>query len=448
MTSFLFTSGEHAVQTLSVGQTGLLGRDAIIASGADVGVYTTASGVRLRVEGQILIDSNSGILLFGNGNSVEIGETGIVASSASTSSLAAGIALFGGFTADFVNFGQVSGGGIGAYLAPVAGGLYRATNAGTITGGYNGVEAINSGAVQLNNSGHIVGSVSGVSNIHNLTSYDPILKITNTGTIQGYLYSVHCGNVGDSIVNRGTLNGDVYLGDGADYFDNRGGLVIGTIDGGAGADTFRPGTSEEVILGGAGPDTLNFSSAASGISVALDGGFENSGLAAGDSYASIEILRGSATGADVLRGASAAETLWGNGGNDKLYGMAGIDALIGAAGKDVLSGGAGNDHFIFYKAAEGGDMITDFGNVVGNDDNFFIKATGFGAGLVAGALAASQFILRTDNLAQDANDHFIFRSTDKTLWFDVNGSAAGGLTLIADLQNTAANLTAGDIILI
>ena len=52
-------------------------------------------------------------------------------------------------------------------------------------------------------------------------------------------------------------------------------------------------------------------------------------------------------------------------------------------------------------------------------------------------MAASQFRARGDNHAQDGNDRFIFRTTDETLWFDRNGSAAGGLTLLADLQDGA-----------
>ena len=59
-------------------------------------------------------------------------------------------------------------------------------------------------------------------------------------------------------------------------------------------------------------------------------------------------------------------------------------------------------------------------------------------------LAAAQFQSRTDNLAQDGNDRFIFRTTDKSLWFDSNGDGSGGLTLVADLQSTAS-MTASDI---
>ena len=80
-------------------------------------------------------------------------------------------------------------------------------------------------------------------------------------------------------------------------------------------------------------------------------------------------------------------------------------------------------------------------------DALSVSAAGFGGGLAAGALAASQFQNRADNLAQDATDRFVFRTTDATLWFDSNGSGAGGLTLLADLQAGVA-LTSADILLI
>jgi hypothetical protein len=53
----------------------------------------------------------------------------------------------------------------------------------------------------------------------------------------------------------------------------------------------------------------------------------------------------------------------------------------------------------------------------------------------------------TDNLAGDANDRFIFRTTDKTLWFDADGSGTGRAVMLADLQATAV-VTAADILLV
>ncbi|MFN0193070.1 MAG: hypothetical protein ACKVP5_14020 [Aestuariivirga sp.] len=71
----------------------------------------------------------------------------------------------------------------------------------------------------------------------------------------------------------------------------------------------------------------------------------------------------------------------------------------------------------------------------------------FGAGRVAGFVAASAFHSRADNLARDANDCFIFRTTDKTLWFDADGNGGGAAVMVADLQAAAA-MTNADILIV
>jgi Ca2+-binding RTX toxin-like protein len=143
------------------------------------------------------------------------------------------------------------------------------------------------------------------------------------------------------------------------------------------------------------------------------------------------------------RGGRLDGTVYGEAGVDRLTGGAQAEGFSGGAGRDILAGGGGADAFIYATASEGRDRITDWKTI----DRFEIDASGFGAGLTTGALAASRFRARADNQAQDANDRFILRTGDETLWFDANGSAAGGLKLIADLQD-GARLTAGDILLV
>jgi Ca2+-binding RTX toxin-like protein len=155
-----------------------------------------------------------------------------------------------------------------------------------------------------------------------------------------------------------------------------------------------------------------------------------------------------AAGDDHLHGQGGGDRLSGGGGDDRLKGREGEDWLKGGAGQDTLTGGIDSDAFVFGAPSEGGDVITDFGKVPFNNDYFRINATGFGGGLVAGTtLDASRFQVRDDNIAQDSDDRFIFRTTDATLWFDSNGNAAGGLTMVADLQ-AGATVTAGDILLV
>ena len=92
-------------------------------------------------------------------------------------------------------------------------------------------------------------------------------------------------------------------------------------------------------------------------------------------------------------------------------------------------------------------MIGDFLGVSGNNDRLVFWAPAFGGGLVPGALPAAQFQSRADNLAQDADDRFIFRTTDQTIWFDDDGNAGHAPVLIADLQ-AGATVTSADIFIV
>lgn len=384
--------------------------------------------------------------------------------------------------------------GAGATITASAYGIYAFSdggvifNHGTINAGYIGVRMsgdavrfVNTGIVESNDANNgpavMVSSISGAPETEALTinrgtfigttayygDYGFGDKLVNHGSIIGDIQqaggndillnrggisgNVDAGADDDRVDNRGGLiDGDVHLGDGNDRFDNRGGTVFGAVSGDAGDDIFigNPAMAE-VFDGGAGSDLLNFRFG-SAVRVALDGSFENTGAALGDVYTGFERVQGSSFN-DVIRGSSSANQLFGQDGNDRLDGAAGNDNLTGGLGTDTLAGGSGNDSFRFNSLAECGDVITDFRNVTGNDDRFVISSAGFGGGLSAGPLPASAFLARADNLAQDADDRFIFRTTDQSLWFDADGNGAGARVMVADLQ-AGATMTAADIILV
>ncbi len=393
---------------------------------------------------------------------------------------------------NLTNFGTISGSVFGADGILLQNAGNRIVNHGTISGNADdgiqiNVQSSETGTNEIYNTGMISGS-SGLnldvktrniivnsgtiigwsaSAITTLFSGGPTVQgveLTNTGVVQGGIdfsvgndlidnrsgkifgdISVNSGN--DTIANRvGLMDGDVLLGGGADIFDNRGGIVTGVVSGEAGADLFLGSvTAIDVFDGGADVDTLDFRVQGT-VGVALDGAFASTGSAQGDIYSGIENVFGSSTGNDVIRGDGAANALFGFGGNDNLNGMAGADVIRGGLGADSLVGGMGNDFFRFDAASEGGDVLVDFTSAVGNDDSFLISAAGFGGGLVAGALAAGAFQSRADNIAQDADDRFIFRTTDQTVWFDADGSNAGAAVLIVDLQ-AGAVVTAADFLI-
>jgi Ca2+-binding RTX toxin-like protein len=273
--------------------------------------------------------------------------------------------------------------------------------------------------------------------------------ITNSGTIAGRVTAIdtHGYTANDRVINTGLIEGNVSLGGGADFFDTRLGRVNGVVSGGDGNDTYRPGAGQDVFDGDTGNNFVDFL-ASGAVTVALDRFYPNTGDARGDVYHNIFNIRGSATSSDRLRGDEHFNQLYGRGGNDILTALDGNDTLVGGVGHDRLAGGAGADAFVFYSPAEGGDTIIDFNIKATDTDGIQIVAAGFGAGLFAGDILQPQkFRARIDNHAQDADDRLILRTTDNTLWFDSNGSAPGGLTLIADLQ-AGAHLTASDILLI
>jgi Ca2+-binding RTX toxin-like protein len=364
-------------------------------------------------------------------NSLEVIAGGSVISTASYG------ATVRGSRASIVNHGTI-GGQVGAQ---VLGDYARIVNHGDIYSSRNAAVVMNSGS-------GAAGTAPTLFNYGTITSpnlavngdalFDDIVH--NHGTMNGRVSQLG-GN--DTLVNRGTIVGDVELGADNDTFDNRGGTLEGTAFGNAGGDLFYAGASAEVLDGGADSDLLDFR-ASTGVTASLDNSLGGTGWALGDIYTNIESISGSNSGNDFLRGSNANNILYGNGGTDRLEGLAGNDIVHGGLGADTMAGGAGNDWFQYSAPTEGGDTILDFGNAAGNNDQFRLSAAGFGGGLVAGALAATRFQSRADNLAQDADDRFIFRTTDQTLWFDVNGNAAGGLTLIADCQ-AGTVLTAADI---
>jgi Ca2+-binding RTX toxin-like protein len=401
----------------------------IVGSLDEMGISAQAGGLDIMIDGTVS-GMTAGIqigdnVLFDQNQWVFVGNSGVIRGQTTALSIT-------GHSNLIVNHGQIGGGSVGVALCGQGQGETRLMNHGVISAetGIMRSLATNTETIHVQNMGTVVGGVF---------AYDGLLAI-----------------VVDNFVNRGLVIGDVRLGGGDDTFDNRGaGTVHGTVFGGADADTFLLGAAEEVIDGGAGIDTID-ATASGAITLALDGSVAGTGRTAGDTLTGIETVLGSRLGADRLYGTAGAQTLNGQGGADVLEGRAGNDTLLGGdgndqlageAGADLLNGGAGDDRFVFRTLAEAGDTIATFGATVGNNDLFMLTVTGFGGGLARGALSATQFQTRADNLAQDADDRFIFRTGDKTLWFDANGHAAGGLTLLAHLPMGAA-VTTADILLV
>lgn len=210
-----------------------------------------------------------------------------------------------------------------------------------------------------------------------------------------------------------------------------GGLGADVMSGGAGNDTYyvdnARDTINELVNAGSGVDTvyssISFNLAASTVTGAL----ENLVL----------------TGNQAVRGdgTAAANLLRGNSIYNQLYGWAGDDVIDGDDGFDTLTGGTGRDTFVFSTNISKYDKITDFSVV---DDTIRLDLRVFGAlSQAPGVLNSASFTVSTVSAAADAGDRIIYDRDSGNLYYDSNGTGAGGLTLFAQIGPGLA-LTAAD----
>lgn len=167
-------------------------------------------------------------------------------------------------------------------------------------------------------------------------------------------------------------------------FTGRGNAGDNIITGGAGNDLFIGGAGADQFIGGAGTDTVSYEDSSTGVTVNLKTGV-HTGVAAGDTFSSIEVIRGSNSGDTFFSGAEAnnfdggtvgggTDTIdyslsaqavnitlattgvgSGQGGDaqgdtyiniEKIVGSAQDDVFTTGAGTFTLQGGAGNDLYV------------------------------------------------------------------------------------------------------
>ncbi|WP_442579103.1 calcium-binding protein [Mesorhizobium sp. ASY16-5R] len=204
-----------------------------------------------------------------------------------------------------------------------------------------------------------------------------------------------------------------------------------------GDDILNGGTGPDGLFGGNNLDTASYSTALAGVVASLTRPAANSGDAAGDTYASIENLTGSRFG----------DTLTGNSLVNALLGGDGEDTLNGRLGNDVMSGSSGKDTFVFDTAlsATGNvDSVTDFRAA---DDTVCLENAVFTTLTAKGTLALDAFRANTTGLATDSSDRIIYETDTGELYYDANGSAAGGGIVFAELT-VGLSLTSADFVVV
>lgn len=170
------------------------------------------------------------------------------------------------------------------------------------------------------------------------------LTITINGKLDaGSGNAIETADSKEVIDNNGTIVGNIYLGSGADIFDNRDGKLTKNVHGGAGDDTLIVDDAKNKLIengGSEGYDTVK-----SSVNYTLSENVEKL------------VLLGKAN--LIGRGNNDQSDLYGNIGNNKLFGLDGGDTLDGKKGNDQLTGGDGFDTFVF-KTGYRHDTIMDF----------------------------------------------------------------------------------------
>ena len=272
--------------------------------------------------------------------------------------------------------------------------------------------------------------------------------IYNSGT--GQLWYDADGNGGGSAQLIATLQGAPTVGATDITIINGSGGGGGVIMGTSGNDSLTGTAGNDTIDGGAGADTINGMAGNDTYFVTSGDVLQDSGgidtIVAAASFAlpsAIENITytGSANTSSV--GNSQANTMTGNSGANYMEGRDGNDTLAGGGGIDTLIGGNGGDSFVFGESGTANaDRINDFASgsdkLAFDDAAFSLAAGHFSAGdarfyAAAGAAAG-----------HDADDRVIYNTSTGQLYYDADGSGAGGAELIATLA-TVPSIGATDI---
>ena len=263
-------------------------------------------------------------------------------------------------------------------------------------GGY--AQALSSGqGAKVSSIENITGSLNGRNYLHGDAGNN-----TLTG---GNLADWFTGRGGNNLLTGGANGGELY-GDLADYLEMTAAVTIDLVAGKAfhstgtdtliGIESFRATNQADRFIGDG-----------------ADNAFQ--GMNGNDNVA------GNA-GRDYLIGGNGNDRLDGGIGDDRLEGELDSDTLIGGLNNDWLAGGGGNDAFVFRKG-DGKDIVSDFGDVAGNQDVIRIEGAGFasfaalanagalkqvGADIVVSLDAQTQVTLQNMKIGQlDAGD-FLF----------------------------------------
>lgn len=220
------------------------------------------------------------------------------------------------------------------------------TNHGTILARGSAIDLIDCDNSTIDNAADGKIRSTGGTGVSFSTDTDVKVTFTNEGLVTSKFDAVSGSNGDDKVVNHGTLNGNVSLGDGNNVFDTRGGIFNGTFTAGDGDDVL---ITDKANIGFSNTsDTDGTDTVKSTVSYKLG--------------ANVEILR--LLGHADLKGTGTAgavdQQIFGNSGDNVIKGLANGNFLTGGKGNDTLSGASFSQDIFFFATGDGKDTITNF----------------------------------------------------------------------------------------
>ncbi|WP_147157458.1 calcium-binding protein, partial [Reyranella soli] len=253
-------------------------------------------------------------------------------------------------------------------------------------------------------------------------------------------------DLGSAANNTGEAAGDTYF----NVENLTGSAYADTLRGNDGDNILTGGVGADSLAGGLGSDTASYADADSGVTADLQVPDNNAGEAAGDSFDSIENLRGSSY-ADVLRGnadnnvlggAEGADTLEGRGSNDELLGYLGNDTLDGGAGNDSIDGGADTDTAVYagnradYTVTGSAASLTIADGTADRDDTDSVTNVEFFQFADGTVAAADLFKVPTISISTISGDDVV-NAGERAAGFTISGTAT-------DADGESATITIRD----
>lgn len=253
--------------------------------------------------------------------------------------------------------------------------------------------------VEMPNNG-----LGGVDTVYSSVSYvlsDDVDNLVLTGTATSAI-----GNALNNVLVGNAFNNVLFGGEGADY-----------MSGGKGNDNYYVDNAADIVVESASSKGGTSDVVRTSVSYGLP--------------AYVEHLVGTGSSAISLSGNKLNNKITGNIADNIIKGGSGNDALNGGYGNDRLYGGSGNDTFVFNTALSSilnKDRIHDWS---AKYDTIRLENAIFKSLKKTGTLSASSFVIASS--AKDTNDYIGYNKKSGDLWYDSNGSKAGGFVVFANI---------------